>query len=138
MDRNEDERTTFKSEGDVLFANMKRMMEEFLQESLETTRHCRTHFDELITHAREHNNQVNNIALQALQNAVETANLVGKGAAEKSDLNGKLAINKCWNVEAEEAAGISTILSSTDVVALKAIAAYIVEAMQKADSTEED
>lgn len=55
--------------------------------------------------SQDHARVVNNIAQQALQNAVETANLVGKQAVAHRDV----AINKTWN------------LNETDLIAANAI-----------------
>jgi len=75
--------------------------------------------------------QVGNVALQALQNAVETANLVGKNAAASANLvntnaannadlaskhglnNFALSVNKQWNQDIAEAAAEVDILKTS-------------------------
>ena len=71
---------------DVLayLANGKRSYDEYQQESLNDIRR-----------GRQHANNVDNLAVQALQNAVETANMVGKQAVRHSDI----AIDRQWNVD---------------------------------------
>lgn len=77
------------------FANIKRTSDEYQQESLETIRMNRTLFHKLLTDAQQHDNTRQTIATQALQNAVETANMVSKQAHRHSDL----AIDRQWNVD---------------------------------------
>jgi hypothetical protein len=88
------------------FANIKRMYDEYQQESLETIRHMRLHFDKIISDAQQFDNQRQGIANQALQNAVETANMVGKQAVRHGDLS----IDQQWNKEIDEGAGEGLII----------------------------
>ena len=100
--------------------------------------------------------QVGNVALQALQNAVETANLVGKNAATNANLvntnasnnadlaskhglnNFALSVNKQWNTDIPEAAAEVDMLKASgmnqdSVAAIQAaVAAAIAEALSKA------
>lgn len=69
--------------------------DEFLQESLETVRQNRTLFDKILTDAQQHDNARQVIANQALQNAVETANIVGKQCVRHGDV----AIDRQWNLD---------------------------------------
>ena len=62
-------------------ANMKRMYDEYQRLSLDGADRNRLAFD-----------NVQNVALQALQNAVETANMIGKQAIAHRDI----AINSEW------------------------------------------
>ena len=62
-------------------ANMKRMYDEYQRLSLDGVDKNRVAFD-----------NVQNVALQALQNAVETANMIGKQAIAHRDI----AINSEW------------------------------------------
>ena len=64
--------------------------------------------------------QVGNVALQALQNAVETANIVGKNAADNSNLASKhglnnfaLSVDRQWNKEIAEAGAEVDILRTS-------------------------
>lgn len=77
------------------FANIKRTYDEYQQVSLDGQRRSQDHYDEL-----------KQLSVQALQNAVETANLVGKNTVETSNMVGKqavrhsdLAIDRQWNVD---------------------------------------
>ena len=76
-------------------ANVKRTYDEYQQESLTTIREQRTLFDKLLTDAQQYDNQRQTIANQALQNAVETANMTGKQAVRHSDI----AIDRQWNLD---------------------------------------
>jgi len=65
---------------------------------------------------------LNNIATQALQNAVETANMVSKQAVRHSDL----AIDRQWNVNETDYAAVEILRSNTfkDAIA-SAVAAAV-------------
>ena len=73
-------------------ANMKRMFDEYGHESLESIRQYRILFTKMVSDAQQHDNARQGIANQALQNAVETANLVGKGAVNHQ----ALSVNSEW------------------------------------------
>ena len=75
--------------------NIKRTYDEFQQESLETIRQQRTLFTKLLTDAQQNDNTRQNIANQALQNAVESANMIGKQAVRHGDI----AIDRQWNLD---------------------------------------
>lgn len=49
----------------------------------------------VLSDAQQHDNERNKITTQALQNAVETANMVSKQAVRHGDL----AIDRQWNVD---------------------------------------
>ncbi len=73
-------------------ANVKRMFDEYQHESLESIRRTRAHFDKLMSDAQAHADARQHLATQALQNAVETANMIGKQAVAHRDL----AIHHEW------------------------------------------
>lgn len=110
-------------------SNDKRTYDEFLQESLESVRRNRSIVDKLLSDAQSFDNSVRHnvlsqqtIATQALQNAVETANMVGKQAVRHGDV----AIDNQWN-PVQQGAG-DTLLArsaSLDDASLKAIAAIV-------------
>jgi len=107
-DRSNEEVNSRKGENDyqAWFANIKRTYDEYMSESLETIRTQRTAMQKLLSDAQQHDNQRQAIATQALQNAVETANMVGKQAVRHSDL----AIDRQWNVD-EQAHVVNRILN---------------------------
>jgi hypothetical protein len=75
------------------------------------------------------NNQratLNNLATQALQNAVETANMVGKQAVRHSDI----AIDRQWNLNETDYAGVEALRGNTfkDAIA-GAVAAAVAQAL---------
>ena len=117
-------------------ANIKRTYDEYQQESLETIRQHRTLFDKLLTDAQQFDNQRQVIANQALQNAVETANMTGKQAVRHSDI----AIDQQWNLEPSEAAGEAVVLRSVtiDDASLKAIGVIVAAAVADALTKSED
>lgn len=80
---------------DAWFANIKRTYDEYQHESLESIRQNRTLAQKILTDAQQHDNMRQAIANQALQNAVETANMVGKQAVRHGDLS----IDRQWNVD---------------------------------------
>ena len=108
--------------------NLKRTYDEYQQESLESIRRNRTIVDKLVSDAQQYDNQRQNIANQALQNAVETANMIGKQAVRHSDL----AIDRQWNVD-EQGYTAADILQSG--VFSDAIAAAVSKAVQDAVAT---
>lgn len=75
--------------------NMKRLVEEFLAESLTDQRARRVMFERLSQNALSHDQQLQQLALQSLANNVETANMVGKQAVRHADL----AIDRTWNLD---------------------------------------
>ena len=103
------------------FANIKRTYDEFQQESLQTIREQRALFTKLLTDAQQNDNARQNIANQALQNAVETANMVGKQAVRHGDV----AIDRQWNLDE-----VSTVASRSGVFS-DAIAAAAAKAVQE-------
>ena len=88
------------------FANVKRTYDEYQHESLESIRRNRSIVDKLVSDAQQFDNQRQTIANQSLQNAVETANMVGKQAVRHSDL----AIDRQWNID-EQSYTAQTILN---------------------------
>ena len=93
-------------------ANVKRTYDEYQQLSLESARRNRTTVDKFLTDAIQNDNTRQNIANQALQNAVETANLTGKQAVRHADL----AIDRQWNMDE-----VAIVAAGAAVAAVKAI-----------------
>ena len=83
------------SQNEAWFANVKRTYDEYQNESLESVKNNRMIIIKLISDAQQHDNNRQVIANQALQNAVETANMVGKQAVRHSDI----AIDRQWNID---------------------------------------
>jgi hypothetical protein len=98
---------------DVLayLANGKRTADEYQQESLTDIRR-----------GRQHANNVDNLAVQALQNAVETANMVSKQAVRHSDI----AIDRQWNVDE-----VSTLTAKSGVEADAIMAVLVNQIAEK-------
>lgn len=117
--KNEDQR--------LLFANMKRTYDEYQQESLESIKRNRSYVDKVLSDAQQSDNQRQNIANQALQNAVETANMVGKQAVRHGDV----AIDRQWNLEPSQGAAEGVVMRSItiDDASLKAIGAAVAAAV---------
>lgn len=108
-----------------LFNNAKRTYDEYQNVSLDGTGKNRVHFDKTVTDAQESDNRKRNIADQALQNAVETANMVSKQAVRHGDI----AIDRQWNVD-EQAGFVAKILNSIqDPAVAAAMAVAVAEAM---------
>jgi hypothetical protein len=115
--------------GNVLFANIKRTYDEYQQESLESIKRNRTIVDKLVSDGQQHDNARQVIANQALQNAVETANMVGKQAVRHGDI----AIDNQWNPVQQGAGDSLTARAvSIDDVSLKAIGAVVAAAVADA------
>jgi len=108
----------------LTYANMKRTYDEYQQESLESIRRNRTIVDKLVSDAQQFDNQRQVIANQALQNSVETANMVAKQTIRHGDV----AVDRQWNVD-EQGYTAQQILGAPFVEAIKAaVAAAVVEA----------
>lgn len=104
------------------FANVKRTYDEYQNESLESIRRNRSIVDKLISDSQSHDNQLRQLSVQAMQNAIETANMVGKQAVRHGDL----AIDRQWNID-EQAVMVEQIVS--DQVFQDAIAAAVASAV---------
>lgn len=102
------------------FANVKRTYDEYQHESLESIKRNRSYVDKVLSDALQYDNQRQVIANQALQNAVETANMTGKQAIRHADL----AIDRQWNVDE-----VAQLVCKTPVF-LDAIAAAVAMAVQ--------
>ena len=83
------------SQNEAWFANVKRTYDEFLHESLESIRSNRLVTSKLMSDAQQYDNQRQVIANQSLQNAIETANMVGKQTVRHADI----AVDRQWNVD---------------------------------------
>lgn len=88
----------FKAGSENMYNNMKRTFDAYQNLELELARKTQVHFDALISRsqsaydkvvsdAQAHDNQLKQLSIQAMQNAVETANMVGKKAIENLDIN---------------------------------------------------
>lgn len=93
--------------GYLMFANAKRTYDAYQGHHLEAVGRDRVHFDSLMTAEREHTAELRRLSLQALQNAIETSNMVGKQASRHSDV----AIDRQWNVD-EQGYTVADILQS--------------------------
>lgn len=89
------ETVTDVGQAEAWIANMKRLFDEFVAESLTDQRARRVLFERLSQNALSTDERLANVSLQALQNAVETANMVGK----QSVRHGDIAIDRQWNVD---------------------------------------
>lgn len=124
-----EERTYDIGEGEAWKFNMKRMADEYQHESLESIRRNRSYIDNKLSNGAQNDEFKQNVANQALQNAVETANLVGKQAVRHTDI----AIDREWNVD-EQSAFVAKILNSIqDPAITAAMATAIAEAILKKD-----
>lgn len=112
------------------FANVKRTYDEYQQESLESIKRNRSYIDKVLSDAQQNDNTRQAIANQALQNAVETANLTGKQGVRHADV----AIDQQWNLEPSEGAAESVVMRSVtiDDASLKAIGAVVSAAVANA------
>jgi len=110
---------------DFTLANMKRTYDEYQQAGLTGIEQNQSYVQKILSDAQSHFNNNQSISTQALQNAVETANMVGKQAVRHSDL----AIDRQWNVD-EVAQLVSHTPIFKDAIAA-AVAAAVNEALKK-------
>lgn len=118
----------FKNENHrLLFLNSKRSYDEYQHESLESIKRNRSYVDKVLADALSYDNLKQQLSIQALQNAVETANMVGKQAVRHSDV----AIDHHWNLEPSEGAAEGVVMRSVtiDDASLKAIGAAVAAAV---------
>lgn len=111
----------------IMYGNIKRTYDEYQQESLESIRRNREIVDKIISDAQQYDNQRQNIANQALQNAVETANMVGKQGVRHSDI----AIDRQWNVD-EQGYTVDTIIKTLQPT-LESVVAKVLADMASAE-----
>ena len=109
-------------ESGIIFANTKRTYDEYQHESLESIKRNRSYVDKILSDAHGYDMSARNIATQALQNAVETANMVGKQAVRHSDI----AIDREWNVNESDYAAADILKSNTFKDAIQAAVASAV------------
>ena len=128
------------------FANIKRTYDEYLHESLDAIRKNSTYIQRVLSSAAEYDSARQNIANQALQNAVETANMVAKqtvrhtdNTIETANLTGKqttrhadVAIDRQWNVD-EQGYTVADILR--DSTFKDAIAAAVAVAVNQVNAS---
>jgi len=115
----------------ILFGNHKRTYDEYQDVSLESIKRNRTFMDKMLTDVHEYGMQKHNIANQALQNAVETANMVGKRAVTHFDI----ATDRSWNID-EQSHVVAEILR--DNTFKEGVAAAVVNAINEAWAARED
>ena len=115
------------SQNEAWFANIKRTYDEYQNESLESVKNNRLLINKLISDAQQHDNTRQTIANQALQNAVETANMVSK----QSVRHGDLAIDRQWNVDEQGYTAENILRDSTfkDAIAA-AVATAVADAVK--------
>ena len=119
---NKGEREFETGKDEAWFANVKRTYDEYQEVSLESIKRNRAYVDKVLSDAQQYDNQRQAIANQALQNAVETANLTGKQAVRHADI----AIDRQWNVDE-----VAQLVAKTPVF-LDAIAAAVAKAVTNA------
>jgi len=112
----------------ILFGNFKRTYDEYQQESLESIKRNRSYVDKVLGDAQQYDNQRQNVANQALQNAVETANMVGKQAVRHGDV----AIDRQWNVDEQGYTAENILRDATFKDAIAAAVAVAVNSNAKA------
>jgi hypothetical protein len=118
-------------ESGIIFSNYKRTYDEYQQESLESIKRNRSYVDKILSDAHGYDMSARNIATQALQNAVETANMVGKQAVRHSDI----AIDREWNVDEANYTAADILRDQTfkDAIAA-AVAVAVNEAVAKVNT----
>jgi hypothetical protein len=126
------------------FTNQKLTYDQTLEILSTQARRSQGHYDALVGGEREHRSELQRVSLQALQNAVETANMISKQAIrhqentiETANLRGKdavrhsqIATDRQWNKEPSEAAAETTELREVlNEPAIRAIQTALVSAL---------
>jgi hypothetical protein len=113
--------TSEATQDEVLFTNIKRTYDEYQDLGLKAARDAQSAAD-----TRQ------NIINQALQNAVESANMVAKQAIQHRDIS----VNHQWNLEPSEAAAQAQVLPGVYLDAIKAaVAAAVIDALGTRDES---
>ena len=107
------------------FANVKRTYDEYQQVSLDHIRQNDAYIQKVISDAQADTVEKRTIANQALQNAVETANMISKQAVRHGDI----AIDRQWNVD-EVAQLVAKTAISLDAIAAS-LAGKIADALKE-------
>ena len=107
---------------DFTLSNMKRTYDEYQQASLESIKNQQKYVEKVLSDAQQNDNVRQNIANQALQNAIETANLTSKQAVRHADL----AIDRQWNIDE-----VAHLVANSSIFK-DAIAAAVVDAVTAA------
>lgn len=102
-------------------ANVKRTYDEYQDVALSAARRSQEHYDQLFEQQQTRLAELNQLSTQALQNSVETANMVAKQAVRHSDM----AIDRQWNVD--EVAH----LVARGLVSMDALVAAVAKAIQQ-------
>ena len=105
-------------------ANLKATYDIYQELGVESIKRNRTIIDKVISDAQQFDNQRQVLANQALQNSIETANMVGKQAIRNADL----ALDRQWNVDEQGYTAKDIINNNTFAEAIKAA---VVAAMQE-------
>lgn len=111
----------WKSQSQMNALNGKRTYDEYQNESLQSVRENRQIVDRMAQLSIDHDSAIRNLSLQALQNSVETANMVAKRAIQHGDLS----TDRQWNIDE-----VSTLSAKSGVQAdtIQAIVAATVAA----------
>jgi hypothetical protein len=112
----------------ILFSNQKRTYDEYQDAGLESIKRNRAYVDKVLSDAHGYDMGARNVANQALQNAVETANMVGKQAVRHGDLS----IDRQWNVDEQGYTAAEILRDETFKSALAAaVAGAVNDALAK-------
>ena len=114
----------------LYFSNRKRTYDEYQHESLEAIRGHRSYAMKTASDAGQNDNVRQSIANQALQNAVETANMVGKSALRHTDL----AVDRQWNIDEVSGLSAKTGVQTDAMVAM--LAQAVAQALQGSTTPE--
>ena len=104
-------------------ANVKRTYDEYQDVALTAARRSQVNYDSLQQYLAGKVAELDKVSLQALQNAVETANMTGKQAVRHSDL----AIDRQWNLDEVSHIAGGSVTSIAAIAA--AVAAAVVETL---------
>lgn len=128
-EKSQQERTFEIGKDEAWFANVKRMFDEYQEIGLASCKQNARYSEKVLNDAQQFDNSRQVIANQALQNAVETANIVSKQAVRHSDL----AIDRQWNLD-EVSKYASTVAVGFDAF-LTIMAAKIAEELKKTNAS---
>lgn len=72
--------------------NNKHLFDAYMEQGIESCKRNRTIVDKYVSDAQSHDNDIRNVATQALQNAVNVANKIAQNSAETDNMVAKQAV----------------------------------------------
>lgn len=121
------------------FGNIKRTYDEYQNLSLDSTKDQRSYIEKLRNDIEEHNSAIRSLTTQAMQNAIETANMISKSVVgtfnmiEKQALRtNDFSLDRQWNIDEVSDLSAKTGIQADTIQAIAtAVTAEILKNLSK-------